>query len=63
MIGRFIFLCDTEHFDVACDAAQYLIEHPEDNKVMTTSKVDGNPEVWMSGKRLKKSIRVQQVRP
>lgn len=63
MIGRFIFLCDTEHFDVACEAAKFLLESPADNQTIVTSKTDGNPEVWMFAKRLVKSIRVQQVKP
>jgi len=63
MIGRFIIECDPEHFDVAKDALVFLQEHPEDRQVMTTSKIDGNPEVHMYAMRLKKSIRVRQVRP
>lgn len=63
MIGRFIFLCDTEHFDVAYDAARYLLENPEHKEVATTSKTDGNPDVMMFAKRLKKSISVRQVKP
>lgn len=64
MIGRFIFLCDTEHFDVACDAAIYLLENPE-HKDAVTSQTDGNgnSRVAMFAKRLKKSISVRQVKP
>lgn len=63
MIGRFIFLCDTEHFAVACDAAKYLLENPEHKQVATTSKRDGKQEVMMFASRLKKSISVRQVKP
>ena len=65
MIGRFILLCDTEHFDVARDAAVYLMEHPEHSSVVT-SQTDGNggpAKVSMFAKRLKKSITVRQIRP
>jgi hypothetical protein len=62
MIGRFIFLCDTEHFDVAFDAAKYLLENPE-HKDAVTSHRSGVRDVAMYAKRLKKSISVRQVRP
>lgn len=64
MIGRFIFLCDPEHFALACDAAEYLLENPE-HKDAVTSQTDGTgkPLAAMFAKRLKKSISVRQVRP
>lgn len=62
MIGRFIFLCDTEYFDVACDAAKYLLENPEHKDVATT-QTGGAQDVMMFAKRLKKSISVRQVKP
>ena len=64
MIGRFIFLCDTELFDVACESAKYLLENPEHKDVFTTqTDGDGKSGVTMFAKRLKKSISVRQVRP
>jgi hypothetical protein len=64
MIGHFIFLCDTEYFEVACDAAKYLLENPGQKDVATSqSDGDGGNLVMMFAKRLKKSIRVQQVKP
>jgi hypothetical protein len=64
MIGRFIFECDTELFDVACDAAKCLLDMPSE-KAVATSQTDGegNNEVLMVATRLKKSIRVRQARP
>ena len=65
MIGRFILLCDTEHFDVAREAAVYLMEHPEHKEaVISQSDGSGAPaSVAMFVKRLKKSITVRQIRP
>lgn len=64
MIGRFIFHCDPEHFDVAEDAAKYLMENPEHRDVVTSqTDGDGKIQVAMFAKRLKKSITVRQVRP
>lgn len=64
MIGRFIFECDTEHFDVACDAAKCLLDMPSEKSVATSvTDGDGNNAVMMFATRLKKSIRVRQVRP
>lgn len=64
MIGRFIFLCDTDHFDVACDAAKYLLDNPEHKDVAATqTDGDGGNGVTMFAKRLKGSISVRQVRP
>lgn len=64
MIGRFILLCDTEHFDCAKEAVQFLLENPEHKETMY-SQTDGNGtiSVMMFAKRLKKSISVRQVRP
>jgi hypothetical protein len=64
MIGRFIFECDTDHFDVACDAAKCLLDMPSEKSVATSaSDADGGNAVMMVAARLKKSIRVRQVRP
>lgn len=64
MIGRFIIECDPEHFDVAKDAIVFLQENPGDRQVMTTAVYgDNDMEVHMYAMRLKKSIRVRQVRP
>jgi hypothetical protein len=64
MIVRMIFEGDIENFEVAADAAEYLLENPE-HKDVVTSQIDGNGklEISMHAKRLKKSIRVRQVRP
>lgn len=64
MIGRFIIECDPEHFDVAKDAILYLQGNREHNEVMTSGEdVSGTISVAMHAKRLKKSIRVRQVKP
>lgn len=63
MIGRFIIECDPEHFDVARDAAQYLLDNPEHKDVATSSLEGGEVKVMMFAKRLKKSIRIRQTRP
>jgi hypothetical protein len=62
MIGRFIFECETENLNVAGKAVQWLQEFPDSNEVVI-SQGEGDATVWMFAKRLKKSIRVQQVRP
>lgn len=64
MIGRFIILCDPEHFDAARDAVVALQEHPNEREIMI-SVVYGPKdfEVRMFAKRLKKSISVRQVKP
>ena len=62
MIGRFIIECDPEHFDVAKDAIVFLQENPTDQYILTIYG-DNDMQVHMSATRLKKSIRVKQVRP
>lgn len=64
MIGRFIFECNTDHFDVACDAAKALLDMPGEKSVATSaSDADGGNAVMMFATRLKKSILVRQVKP
>ena len=62
MFGKFIFECDTENFDDAVYTAKELLESSE-KSCLTTSKVDGRPEVHMFGRKLKRSISVKQVKP
>lgn len=64
MIGRFIFMCDADHFDVAVEAAKYLLENPDHKDAITTQMDgDGGNRVAMFAKRLKKSISVRQIHP
>lgn len=58
MIGRFIIECDTKHLEVARQAIEYLQEHPETSDVLSTGQ-----SATMFATRLKKSIRVRQVKP
>lgn len=60
MIGRFIIECDPQYFEDARSAIAYLHDNPEHQDVVT-SRTDMT--VSMHAKRLKKSIRVRQVRP
>jgi hypothetical protein len=62
MIGRFIFECDTENLIVAGKAVKWLQERPDSKDVMI-SQGEGDNTVMMFAKRLKRSIRVQQVKP
>jgi len=62
MIGRFIFECDPDNLIVANKAARALLNRPGERDVMIMQG-DGDDEVMMFAKRLKKSIRVQQVKP
>lgn len=62
MIGRFIFECETENLIVAGKAIKLLQARPESKHVML-SQGEGDSEIIMFAKRLKKSIRVQQVKP
>lgn len=64
MIGRFILECDTDHFDLAGETAKALLEAPQE-KTMAMSQTDGDGgnAVMMFATRLKKSIRIRQVRP
>jgi len=62
MIGRFIIECDPAHLDIAKQAIEYLQQHPETDDVMSTS-VGMKKDVHMFATRLKKSIRVRQVKP
>jgi streptomycin 6-kinase len=61
MIGRFIFECDTKYFVDAARAAEQLIESA-DKQMMLVAHYDSQ-EVFMFADRLKKSIRVRQVKP
>lgn len=60
--GRFIIECDIENFAIAGMAAEYMMKHPESKEVMTSYGKDSD-KVSMFSKRLKKSIRIQQVKP
>lgn len=63
-VGRFIFLCEPEHFDVACAAARHLLENPGQKDVVTTQTEGfGKSGATMFATRLKKSISVRQVKP
>lgn len=62
MIGRFIFECETENLIAAGKAVKWLQERPDSKEVMIT-QAEGDEGVMMFAKRLKKSIRVQQVKP
>lgn len=62
MIGRFIFLCEPENFIVAGKAIKLLQNRPA-SKDVWISQGEGDNEVSMYAKRLKGSIRVQQVKP
>jgi len=62
MIGRFIFECETENLIVAGKAVKWLQARPESKEVLI-SQGEGDDTVMMFAKRLKKSIRVQQVKP
>ena len=62
MTGRFIFECETENLIVAGKAVKWLQARPESKNVMI-SQGEGDSEIIMFAKRLKKSIRVQQVKP
>jgi hypothetical protein len=61
MINRFILECDTKFFVDAAHAAEQLLESTE-KQMMIAAHYDGI-EVFMFAKRLKRSIRVQQVKP
>lgn len=61
MIGRFIFICDHENLICANRAAVSLLKQPAERELMVA--YGDNQKVWMFAKRLKKSIRVQQVKP
>jgi len=61
-VGKFIFICDTENFLAAGRAAEALESHP-DSKEMMSAFGDGPGQIIMFAKRLKRSIRVQQVKP
>lgn len=63
MFGKFIFECDTENFDLAIDAAKYLLENPEHKDVVTSQSSGGEIQVSMFSRRLKRSISVRQVKP
>lgn len=60
MIGRFIIECDPEHLDVAKQAIVFLQENPEQPNVFSKAP---HKDVQVVAVRLKKSIRVRQVRP
>lgn len=62
MIGKFIFICDLENVIVAGKAVKWLQARPDDKEVMI-SQGEGDDTVMMFAKRLKRSIRVQQVKP
>jgi hypothetical protein len=64
MIGRFILHCDTEYFDLAKEAVEFLMENPQHRETMY-SQTDGSGgiDVQVFAKRLKGSITVRQVRP
>jgi uncharacterized Rossmann fold enzyme len=62
IIGKFIFICDLENVIVAGKAVKWLHERPDSKEVMI-SQGDGDATVMMFAKRLKRSIRVQQVKP
>jgi hypothetical protein len=62
MIGKFIFICDLENVIVAGKAVKWLHERPDSKEVMI-SQGEGDAAVMMFAKRLKRSIRVQQVKP
>lgn len=62
MIGRFILECDPEHFDIAKQAVEFLQQNPEQTDVLSTSHGQ-RKDVQMFATRLKKSIRVRQVKP
>jgi len=57
MIGRFIIECEPANLDVVRQAIEYLQEHLETNDVLSNSG-----GVQMFATRLKKSIRVRQVK-
>lgn len=59
MIGRFIIECDPQHLEVAKQAIVYLQNHAETDDVLST----GDSGAQMFATRLKKSIRVLQVKP
>jgi hypothetical protein len=60
-IGRFIFVCDPQNFIVAGKAVKALQERG--SKDIMIAQGEGVAEVKMYARRLKKSIRVQQVKP
>lgn len=64
MIGRFILECDLEYLEEAQDAIIALQENPNERMIMTSTVYgDDGIEVHMSAVRLKRSIRVRQVKP
>ena len=62
MIGRFIFLCDLDNIIVAGKAVKALVNHPE-SKDIVISQGEGDSEIRMYAKRLKKSFSVRQIKP
>ncbi|RZN19503.1 hypothetical protein [Bradyrhizobium sp. Leo121] len=62
MIGRFIIECDPDYFEDAVHAARELF-YSDNREGLITAKYGDRKEVHMFAKRLKKSIRVQQVKP
>jgi hypothetical protein len=60
--GRFIFECSLENIVIAGKAVTWLQGRPDSKEVMI-SQGEGDDVVMMFAKRLKKSIRVQQVKP
>lgn len=62
MIGRFIIECDTKHLEVARQAIEYLQEHPE-TRWLSFDVLSTGQSATMFATRLKKSIRVRQVKP
>ncbi len=62
---RCILHCDDENLILASRAVQYMLQKPEKRDALLIYGVDENAEnrIEMYAKRLKKSIRVQQVKP
>jgi len=62
MFGKFIFECDLDNVIVAGKAVRALAKHP-DSKDIIISQGDGDSEIRMYARRLKRSVSVKQIKP
>jgi hypothetical protein len=62
MIGRYIFICDPLFLRFAEEAAIDLQNQPDEKSAYVFGNM-GDVSISMFAKRLKRSIRVQQVKP